>query len=233
MSKTSNKAFRKFLKILFFIFLVNIHRISVSALPEGFVYINDIAPDIILEPRYYSEYNFVGKRIEEYNSPAIIMAEQAAKALKRVSDKLKEEGYTLKIWDAYRPQRAVDHFVRWAKDPKEVKMKNDFFPNVDKDKLMEPGYIAEHSAHTRGSAVDITIVNLSTNLEVDMGCSFDFFGKIAWHGSELVTKEQAENRKKLREVMEEEGFEAYLNEWWHYTLKNEPFPDKYFDFPVE
>ena len=200
---------------------------------EGFVYITDVAPDVILETRYYGTYNFLGTRVDGYNAPTAILSRPAAEALKKVCDDLRGQGYTLKVFDAYRPKSAVAHFVRWAKDVKDTKMKTDFYPDVDKAKLFELGYIAEKSGHSRGGTVDLTIVDMRTGKEVDMGSPFDFFGKVSHHGTSLISPEQTANRQILKKAMTAGGFKAYDAEWWHYTLKNEPYPDTYFDFPVD
>ncbi len=200
---------------------------------EGFVYVTDVVPDAILEVRYYSTYNFVGARVDGYKAPTVILSAQAADALKKVNVALQAQGYTLKIFDAYRPQTAVAHFVRWAKDIKDTKRKEAFYPQVDKSKLFELGYIAEKSGHSRGSTVDLTIVDMKTGKEVDMGSPFDFFGPISHHGTNLITPEQTKNREILKSAMTGNGFKPYDEEWWHYTLKNEPYPDTYFDFPVD
>ena len=202
-------------------------------LPDGFVYVTDIIPDVILEIRYFSTYNFLGTRVDDYLAPVAILTEQAAEALRQVSDELRAEGYALKVFDAYRPQGAVDHFVRWAQDPDDILTKEFFYPDIDKDRLFPEGYIMERSGHTRGSTVDLTLVDMRTGREVDMGSPFDFFGRESWHETDLITEEQANNRLILRGAMERAGFAIYDEEWWHYTLIDEPFPDTYFTFPVK
>jgi len=204
-----------------------------NQLPEGFVYVTDVIPTAILEIRYCSEDNFVGTVIDGYHAPKAILTEEAAQALKKAADILYEKGYYIKIFDAYRPQRAVDHFTRWAQDLDDTKMKEKYYPNLDKSVLFKQGYIAERSGHSRGSTVDLTLVDISTGEELDMGSGFDFFGEISNHGTDLITKEQEKNRNILRDAMVAAGFEPYSAEWWHYTLKDEPYPDKYFDFPVQ
>ena len=203
-----------------------------NSLPEGFVYITDIVPDAILEIRYFSTYNFVGSRVDAYLAPRAILSEPAAIALKVANDELRDLGYAIKIFDAYRPQSAVNHFVRWAEDVNDVKTKAYFYPDIDKSRLFVENYIAERSGHSRGSTVDLTIIDMMTGREVDMGSAFDFFGLISHHGSELTTSEQAQNRLILKEAMQRAGFRPYDEEWWHYTLENEPFHDTYFDFFV-
>lgn len=204
-----------------------------SALPDGFVYVADTVPDTILEIRYYSTYNFVGARVDDYLSPVAILTEDAADALKLASDDLRAQGYAIKVFDAYRPQGAVDHFVRWASDADDVLTKAYFYPDIAKDRIIPDGYIMERSGHSRGSTVDLTLVDMLTGRELDMGTPFDFFGPASHHGSGLVTEEQANNRLILKNAMEKAGFRAYDEEWWHYTLDSEPYPDTFFAFPVQ
>ncbi len=200
---------------------------------KGFVYITDVAPDVILEIRYYSTYNFVGARVDGYHAPTAVLSAPAAAALQKVSAALQKQGYVLKVFDAYRPQAAVNHFVRWAKDIRDTKTKAAFYPGVDKSKLFQLGYIAEKSGHSRGSTVDLTLVEAATGKEVDMGSPFDFFGPVSHHGTKLITPAQAANRDLLKNAMLDAGFKLYPEEWWHYTLAGEPYPDTYFAFPVE
>ncbi|HPU02053.1 MAG: M15 family metallopeptidase [Firmicutes bacterium] len=204
-----------------------------TGLPEGFVYVHEVIDTVQLDIRYYGENNFVGTRIDGYERPVAILSEEAAAALKVAADILEEQGYYIKIFDAYRPQMAVDHFIRWAQDLDDVKMKEQFYPDVDKSKLFELGYIAEKSGHSRGSTVDLTLVDKHTGEELDMGGGFDFFGEISHHGTDLITEEQERNRNILREAMVAAGFKPYPEEWWHYTLENEPYPDTYFNFKVK
>ena len=204
-----------------------------SELPEGFVYIKDIIPDIKIELRYYTEDNFVGERIDGYLKPKCILSKQAALALKKVQTDLKVFGLGLKVYDAYRPQCAVDHFVRWAKDLKNKKMKTKYYPNVLKENLFKEGYIAAKSSHTRGSTVDVTIITLDSKKELDMGSGFDFFSPKSWPTNSGMTASQRAHRMLLQVLMNNYGFEGYEQEWWHFTLRNEPFPDKYFNFPIQ
>jgi len=206
---------------------------NLNSLPDGFVNITDVIPTAQLEIRYFSNDNFVGAVIDGYEAPKAILTIEAAQALKKAADVLYEQGYYIKIFDAYRPQRAVNHFIRWAKDLDDTKMKEKYYPELDKSVLFELGYIAEKSGHSRGSTVDLTLVEISSGEELDMGSGFDFFGKISNHGTDLITEEQEKNRNILRDVMVEAGFEVYHEEWWHYKLKEEPYPDTYFDFPVK
>ena len=199
---------------------------------SGFVVLSDVVPDVIQEIRYYSTYNFVGERIDGYHEPCALMTREAALALKEVSDDLKAQGYRLKIYDAYRPQMAVDHFVRWAEDLNDKRMKKYFYPQVEKDRLFAEGYIDAKSGHSRGSTVDLTLFNMKTGKEVDMGGTFDWFGRESHPDYKDITKEQFANRMLLREIMLAHGFKPIAEEWWHFTLANEPYPDTYFDFPV-
>ena len=198
---------------------------------SGFVILSEVAPDIIQEIRYYSTYNFVGERIDGYEKPRALMTIEAAQALKKVSDDVMKMGYRLKIYDAYRPQMAVDHFVRWAENISDVRMKKYFYPNVDKRNLFSEGYIAEKSGHTRGSTVDLTLFDMNTGKELDMGGTFDYFGELSHpdYKGEL-TAQQLKNRKILRDAMIKNGFKPIDTEWWHFTLENEPYPDTYFTF---
>jgi len=202
-------------------------------LPKGFVYIDDMIPSAQFDIRYYSEYNFVGKRIDGYKAPLAIMSLKGVTALKKVSDELEKKGYLLLIYDAYRPQKGVNDFVRWSKDAKDTKMKNEFYPLLDKRNLFKLGFISSKSGHTRGSTIDLSLVHKSTGKVVDMGGPFDFFGDISNHGTKLITKQQTGNRNVLKNAMVKYGFKPYSKEWWHYTLINEPFPKQYFNFDVE
>ena len=210
-----------------------------------FVNLADAVPDAILEIRYYSTYNFVGTRVDGYLEPIALLTRQAADSLRAVSDDLKQMGYRLKIFDAYRPQCAVDHFVRWGADVNDTLMKQYFYPEVPRDKLFELGYIAKKSGHTRGSTVDLTLFDMTTEKEVDMGGTFDWFGHEShtdfggnpntgkYKANDRITAEQFHNRMILREAMLRHSFKPIDEEWWHFTLKNEPFPKTYFTFPVK
>ena len=200
--------------------------------PSGFVVLSNVVPDIIQEIRYYSTYNFVGDRIDGYEQPCALMTIEAAQALKKVSDDVMKLGYRLKIYDAYRPQMAVDHFVRWAEDIGDKRMKKYFYPEVDKTKLFDEGYIDAKSGHSRGSTVDLTLFDMRTGKEVDMGGTFDYFGELSHPDYTKITKQQLKNRMILRDAMIRNGFKPLDTEWWHFTLKDEPYPDTYFTFKV-
>lgn len=207
--------------------------ITLSNDSSDFVILTDIVPTAILEIRYYSDYNFVGDRIDGYNDPTALLTKEAAAALKEVSDELEKKGYRLKIYDAYRPQEAVNHFEKWAKDLNDTQMKEYFYPDLDKSVLFEQGYIANHSGHSRGSTVDLTLFDMKTGKEVDMGGTFDYFGEKSHPDYKNIAPEQYKNRMILRQAMMNHGFEPLPEEWWHFTLKNEPYPNTYFTFPVD
>ena len=200
---------------------------------SGFVKLSEAVPDAILEIRYYSTYNFVGDRIDGYENPVAYLTKEAAAALKEVSDEVIKKGYRLKIYDAYRPQTAVNHFARWAEDLKDTRMKKYFYPNLDKSVLFKQGYIDYKSGHSRGSTVDLTLFDMKTGKEVDMGGTFDYFGIQSHPDYKKITKKQFNNRMILRNAMTNHGFRPLSTEWWHFTLNNEPYPDTYFDFSVK
>ncbi len=200
---------------------------------SDFVLISEAVPDVILEIRYYSTYNFVGKRIDGYEEPLAFLTKEAAAALKQASDELVAKGYRLKIYDAYRPQMAVTNFKNWALDAEDTKMKEYFYPELEKDVLFPQGYIAEHSGHSRGSTVDLTLFDMKTEKELDMGGTFDYFGELSHPDyKEGLTEQQYANRMLLRETMLAHGFKPLPEEWWHFTLEKEPYPETYFTFPI-
>ena len=199
---------------------------------SDFVMVADEIPDVLQEIRYYSAYNFVGSRVDGYEMPVALLTREAAAALKEAAADFRAAGYVVKIYDAYRPQRAVAHFMRWGADVQDVRMKPYFYPQVDKSRVFELGYVARKSGHSRGSTIDMTLVNMQTGQELDVGEHFDYFGERSHHGYTGVSQEQQKNRLFLKEIMEKNGFDSLDEEWWHYTLAGEPFPDTYFDFPV-
>ncbi|HAA03599.1 MAG TPA: peptidase M15 [Syntrophobacteraceae bacterium] len=206
-----------------------------ETIPDDFVYVEESIPEIRLDLRYFSDNNFVGQRIDGYLQPRCILTRKAAVALREVQEELEPFGLGLKIYDAYRPQQAVDHFVRWAKDVCDTRMKNQFYPQVEKENLFRDGYIAAKSSHSRGSTVDVTIVSLggeSPGIELDMGSIFDFFGRESWPDNPSVLPGQRAHRLLLQTLMKNHGFQPYPQEWWHFTLKDEPYPQTYFNFPV-
>jgi D-alanyl-D-alanine dipeptidase len=226
---------------------------AVLAAAMGFVPLADVDATILQDMRYATNYNFVGRRIDGYRDPACILHRRAAKALRRAQKTVNEQGYTLKVYDCYRPQRAVDHFVRWSENGNQ-RMKREFYPRVDKARVFDLGYVARRSGHSRGSTVDLTLVKLPADEQprwsreefglvsctaprkrrfpdnsVNMGTSYDCFDT----RSHTFSGRARENRLLLRRTMDRAGFEPYDNEWWHFTLRDERYPDRYFDFPVE
>lgn len=232
--------------------------LSKEAREKGFVYLDEIDPTIQASLRYCSNENFVGTSIEGYRKSRVILTKQAAEALKRVQETVKQDGYSLVVYDAYRPQQAVDHFMRWSKDSDKSK-RAQYYPRIDKARVFELGYIAERSGHSRGSTVDLTIIQLDKTIKpiqekerilldgcvikllddgtVDMGSSFDLCDIASHHDCTIIEKLYANRRNFLKTVMEKHGFKSYSKEWWHFTLINEPYPadreDSYFNFPVE
>ncbi len=200
--------------------------------PSGFVLLADAVPEIIQEIRYYSTYNFIGDRIDGYEEPCALLTTEAARALKEVSNEMYVMGYRLKVFDAYRPASAVRHFVLWGIEDQDIRMKPYFYPDLDKEELFTRGYIARQSSHSRGSTVDVTLLDMKTGKELDMGSPFDFFGEISHPDHKGLTEEQYDNRMLLQKVMIRCGFAILDCEWWHFTLKEEPYPDTYFEFPV-
>ncbi len=211
---------------------------KINIIPEdtdssGFVLVSDVIPDAVLDIRYYSTFNFLGERVDGYEEPVALLTKEAAYALKKVSDAAIDMGYRLKIFDCYRPQSAVDHFIRWAEAHRDIAMKNYFYPEVDKESLFEKGFVAKRSGHSRGSTVDLTLFDMATQKDIDVGGTFDYFGSLSWaQNTDAITEKQAKNRKMLRELMMNNGFHPLAEEWWHFTLDDEPYPDTYFTFPV-
>lgn len=224
--------------------------------PPGFVALRDVDPTIRYDIRYFGRHNFVGDRIDGYRQPECILTRQAATALRTAQRALVRQGYTLKVYDCYRPQRAVDHFVRWANDLDDERMKAEFYPNVDKTRLFADGYIAEKSGHSRGSTLDVTLVKLPAlpqrpyvpgeplvacfapvgqrfpDNTVDMGTGYDCFDPLSHTDNPAITGAARHHRDLLRDTLAGVGFRNLAEEWWHFTLNNEPFPDTYFNFPV-
>ena len=200
--------------------------------PSGFVTLADYVPHIIQEIRYYSTYNFIGERIDGYEEPCALLTKEAARALKAVSLELMVQGYRLKVFDAYRPACAVRHFVLWGIEDQDIRMKPYFYPDLEKQSLFAEGYIARQSSHSRGSAVDLTLLDMKTGKELDMGSPFDLFSEVSHPDCRDITEEQYANRMILQKAMIRNGFQPIACEWWHFSLKNEPYPDTYFEFPV-
>ena len=221
------------MKFKLFLFLLLLSLLGNAQIPDTFEDVQIAIPEVQLEVRYFESDNFVGKRIDGYKAPKVFLTNEAIEALKRVQALLLEQQLSLKIFDGYRPQKAVDHFVRWAQILEDTITKSKFYPKVPKTELFKEGYIAAKSGHSRGSTVDLTIVDLKTGKELDMGSPWDMFDPISWVQSDQITSEQQKNRNLLQELMLKNGFKNYPQEWWHFTLKNEPFPNTYFDFNVE
>ena len=200
--------------------------------PSGFVLLSDAVPGIIQEIRYYSTYNFIGDRIDGYEEPCAIMTKEAARALKAVSNEVNVQGYRLKVFDAYSPAAAVRHFVLWGIEDLDLRMKPFFYPELEKQELFIKGYIASQSSHSRGSTVDLTLLDMASGKELDMGSPFDFFSEASHPDYRGITDEQYENRMFLQNAMVRNGFVPIDCEWWHFTLEEEPYPDTYFEFPV-
>ncbi len=198
-----------------------------TELPAGFVHLSEIDSSIHEEIRYFTLHNFIGTPIRGYSAPTCILTLQAAQALRFVQTELKKQGLSLLVYDCYRPQRAVDHFVEWAKDLNDLKMKDEFYPKVDKSYLFKDGYIAEKSGHSRGSTLDLAIQSL------DFGTPFDLFDPLSHTESSGISRLATKNRQLLKSIMTKNGFKNLAEEWWHYTLQHEPYPDTYFDFPVQ
>lgn len=229
---------------------------NTKGLPTGFVYLHEILPEIQVSLRYATEENFVGKIIDGYHANVSILTREAALALKEVQKVLHDKGYELVIYDSYRPQKSVDEFVRWSEDSHDPQRKKDFYyPRIRKEDAFDLRYIAKKSGHTRGSTVDLTIIALGKRVvnplvpkqrvlsdqstiyflddgTVDMGSSFDLLDEASHTDSTLVNENHQQMRAMFKEIMEQAGFVNYPKEWWHYTFKNEPFPETYFDFDV-
>ncbi|MBQ5399476.1 MAG: M15 family metallopeptidase [Ruminococcus sp.] len=208
------------------------YKSDITANPAGFVLLGDYVPSIIQEIRYYSTYNFIGERIDGYEEPCALLTKEAARSLKAVSNEMLVQGFRLKVFDAYRPTCAVKHFVLWGIEDKDVRMKPYFYPELEKQELFEKGYIAKQSSHSRGSTVDLTLFDMNTGKELDMGSPFDLFCETSHPDYKGITEEQYENRMILRRAMTRNGFQPIDCEWWHFTLEDEPFPNTYFNFPV-
>lgn len=203
-----------------------------TGLPDGFVYVDAVVPGLIVDLKYCTADNFLGEPVDGYQAPRVIASEPATRALEGVQDELSAFGLTLWIFDAYRPQRAVDHFIRWAADDTDLATQPRFYPDRRKDQLFDEGYLSRRSSHTRGSTFDLTVATRADRTPLDMGTAFDFFGPQSWPDWTGATRAQKNNRLLLRGIMGKHGFQPLEYEWWHFTLADEPFPDTYFDFPV-
>jgi D-alanyl-D-alanine dipeptidase len=222
-----------FLRI--YIIIYGIKCYGVQMLPKEFVYLHDIAPSIQQEIRYATDDNFVGRPLTGYESPLCILTEPTARALLKVQQELNKQNLGLKVFDGYRPQRTVNEFIRWSKDVTDQKMKQEYYPRVNKADFFKLRYVAELSGHTRGSTVDLTIIDLKTNQELDMGTTFDFMDELSHPFNTAVTAKQYQDRQFLNHMMSANGFiplDEEETEWWHFTLKDELFPDTYFNVPI-
>ena len=208
------------------------YRKDITMNPSGFVLLADAVPQIVQEIRYYSTFNFIGERIDGYEEPCAILTKEAARALKAVSNEMIVQGYRLKVFDAYRPACAVRFFVLWGIEDQDIRMKQYFYPDLEKQELFKRGYIAKLSSHSRGSAVDLTLLDMETGKELDMGSPFDLFSEVSHPDCRDITDEQYDNRMILQRSMIRNGFRPIDCEWWHFCLEDEPYPDTYFEFPV-
>lgn len=214
--------------------LLSFSAVPVWALPEGFVYLDEVIPGIQQDIRYAGSNNFVGRPVIGYLMPRAVLSVPAARALARVQEEIKPFGLGLLVFDAYRPQQAVDDFVAWSKDYEDTRTQPHYYPKIPKSRLFPDGYIAERSGHSRGSTVDLTIVSAVAPFSpLDMGTDFDFFGPESWPDYSKVTAQQRANRLLLQGLMVKYGFRVYPQEWWHFTYINEPYPETYFNFIVD
>jgi D-alanyl-D-alanine dipeptidase len=200
--------------------------------PPSFVDVSKVVPHLVVDMRYLGADNFVGRRIDGYDRPVCYLTRRAAEALAAVARDIEGQGLAIKAFDCYRPVRAVAHFIRWARDLRDVARKADYYPEVDKRNVFRDGYIAARSGHSRGSTLDMTLVRRDNGRELDMGTPFDFFSPRSAPGDRTVSVQARANRQLLAQAMRRRGFIPYSKEWWHFTLRNEPYPDTYFDFPV-
>ncbi|MCU0342330.1 MAG: M15 family metallopeptidase [Ignavibacterium sp.] len=246
---------KKLFLLVFLTLLISFQNFS-QKIPDGFVEIREVIPDIILDLRYYTSHNFLGVRVEGYEAESCYITKAAADSLLKVQAELKKFNLSLKVYDAYRPQRAVNHFVRWAKDLSDTLTKKEFYPTLDKSRLFVDGFIAERSGHSRGSTVDLTIVPIPLPYQpefdiddqcecfessdkrfkdnsLDMGTGFDCFHSLSHPENQNVSAQQRANRLLLKSLMDKFGFKGIPEEWWHFTLRNEPYPNTYFDFIIE
>ena len=220
------------MRIFVTIFLIFYSAFFDNNLEDGFVYLNDTDDSIIVDLKYYSIENFTGQFVEGYLSNTAILTKESALALSNAQDDFNKLGYSLILYDAYRPQRSVDFFVQWSKNPYDTINKRIYYPDIKKSELFELGYIASESGHSRGSTVDVSLIEISTNKVLDMGTIFDYFGIESHTFFNDISEKQKSNRLILYEIMSNNGFKNYSKEWWHFTLKNEPY-QKYFDFLVK
>ncbi len=220
--------------VVLFAHLASFGPAAAAPLPPGFVQAEEVVPALRTEVRYATSQNFLGRPVAGYLAPKVILTKEAARALARVQERLRPFGLGLKVFDGYRPQRAVDDFVRWSKEPDDPKARAEYYPDVPKEQILPLGYVASRSSHSRGSTVDLTIVALDgPGAELDMGGSFDLFSPRSAPDFPGITVQQRANRLLLRTLMMDAGFAPYAEEWWHFTLRDEPHRERIFDFPVE
>ena len=211
---------------------VGVHAAGAQDHPGDFVDAATVVPGLMADIRYAGAHNFVGRPVDSYEAPRCLLARPAAEALAQVARDFAPQGLHIKVFDCYRPTRAVANFVRWARDLNDQKMKTEFYPNVDKRTLFSSGYISSRSGHSRGSTMDMTLAR-DDGKELDMGTPFDFFSPKSWPADASISAEAHANRMLLANAMSRRGFRPYDKEWWHFTLRHEPFPDTFFDFPVK
>lgn len=204
----------------------------IDILPPDFVNLQEAFPEIVFDLKYGTADNFTGRPVPGYEKPVPYAIAELAERLGMVQQDLRKSGLGLKVFDAYRPQRSVNSFIEWAKDPQDQLVKNEFYPEIDKATLFERGFIASRSKHSRGVAIDLTLIIWDTKEEVDMGTPFDFFGELSAHGASGLTQQQTANRNQLKNVMIKYGFEPYSKEWWHYSVPTDQFENVYFDYPL-
>ena len=203
-----------------------------STLPEGFVYALDAVPGCLEDAKYAGCDNFMGRPAAGYDAPRVVVSREVAEGLKRAGERFAQMGYTMLLYDGYRPQRAVDDFAAWGKDTQDQKRKAVHYPRIEKADMFRLGYVALRSGHSRGGAIDLTLVETATGRELDMDGYFDFMDPTSGYGAEGVSEEGTRNRELLHRVMVESGFKGISGEWWHFIIQPEPYPDTYFDFPI-
>lgn len=223
---------KNYFYILILLAFISLGNSQKPVIPDGFSDVLVSIPDISIDLRYFSRNNFVGDTINGYQCAKLILTDAATAQLKHVQEDLQKEGLGLLVYDGYRPQQAVDHFVKWARELQDTTMKAIFYPEVSKQHLFKEGYIASKSGHSRGSTLDVTLINLDTGQALDMGSPYDFFGMESWLSYQKLSESQKQNRQRLQHIMNKHGFRSYAKEWWHFTLRNEPYPKTYFNFPI-
>jgi D-alanyl-D-alanine dipeptidase len=199
---------------------------------DDFVFVDEVVPGLRWDAKYSTEDNFTGKPVDGYLVNRVAGTRMLCAALENAQDKAASLGFGLLVWDGYRPQRAVDCFLRWSRQPEDGSTKSRYYPNIDRSDMVRKGYVAPRSGHSRGSAVDLTLYDPATGDIAAMGGDHDLMDSISHHGAPGIGEVAARNRQHLRTIMETCGFRSYVREWWHYTLREEPHPDTYYDFPI-